>query len=74
MMFDAQDSLSFVKLFKGMFPERSKDVKMLVLTDNGKLVGSAVLFIESLKNSEGNPLKKVCHIGDIRFDPRIETF
>ena len=42
----ADDSLSFKKHFKAMFPDRSASLKMLALTkDDGKVIASGLLLI-----------------------------
>ena len=55
-IFKAEDSLSFKKLFRATFPERSSDINMLVITRETEVVASGVLLI---KNQTGM-------IGDIR--------
>lgn len=56
-IFKPEDSLSFKKLFKGTFPDRSSDLKMLVITHETEVVASGVLY---MKNNTG-------FIGDIRL-------
>lgn len=45
LLINAEDALDFTRQFKSLFPERSKNLKMLVITKNNKVIASGVLYI-----------------------------
>lgn len=66
-VFEPEDALDFKRKFKGVFPARTKELKMLTLTKNTKCIMSGVLHIEQPDDSSD---KKVGLIGDIRIDEK----
>lgn len=70
VVFDATDSLHFKRIFKGLFPDRRTDLKILAITTaDGKIVAFGVLHIEkNSMNHEGN--KGI--IGDLRIDKQFK--
>lgn len=44
VIFEASDELHFKRLFKGTFPMRSNDLKMLVITHKDTVIASGVLL------------------------------
>lgn len=45
LLINARDALEFTRQFKNLFPERSKDLKMLAIIKNFKVIASGVLYI-----------------------------
>ena len=69
-LINESDSLEFKRKFKGLFPDMSNKLKMLVITKSNRVVASGVLYNQN-KEAGSEDVGAICTIGDLRANHDI---